>query len=73
MSAVMISASDPTITENDIPRQTRMFNLTSNNRGLICPFSVTICQEGYCHNCRIHLDGKRNGAGSIEVNTHGGR
>jgi len=57
MSAVMISASDPTITENDIPGQTRMFNLTSNDCGLICPFSVTICQEGYCIPAKYTLIG----------------
>ena len=48
------------------PQHKRMFNLAGNNRGLPCPFSPVVCQEGYCHQCQIYLDWqKREDAGFL--------
>ncbi|GAI77461.1 unnamed protein product [marine sediment metagenome] len=42
----------------DCPRATRrVFELSGNNKGLMCPFKpTTLCQEGYCSECQIYLD-----------------
>lgn len=37
----------------------RTFSVSSNNKGLPCPFKPILCQEGYCHGCQIYLDGLR--------------
>ena len=35
----------------------RMFSISGNNKGLMCPFKpTTLCQEGYCTDCQIYLD-----------------
>ncbi len=34
----------------------RIFSISENNKGLICPFKVILCQDGCCSECRIYLD-----------------
>lgn len=42
--------------------QERVFDVHENNKGLPCPFAVTVngrhglCQEGWCEGCQIYLD-----------------
>jgi len=36
--------------------QQRLFRISGNSKGLMCPFKGILCQEGYCHNCQIYLD-----------------
>jgi len=46
-------------------RLKRIFNKPSSKKGLWCPFSPILCQEGYCHECQIYSDWlKRNNAGT---------
>ena len=42
--------------EDDMPKETRLFCISGGNKGLLCPFKLTICQEGFCHECQIYLD-----------------
>lgn len=35
---------------------TRTFSISSDNKGLWCPFKSLFCQEGYCHQCQVYLD-----------------
>jgi len=42
--------------EAEIVRQERIFSLSGNNKGLMCPFKKSICLEGYCTECQIYLD-----------------
>jgi len=42
--------------EAEIVRQERMFRISGNNKGLMCPFKTSVCLEGYCTECRIYLD-----------------
>jgi len=37
-------------------KQERVFRISGNNKGLMCPFKPILCQEGYCNECQIHLD-----------------
>ena len=37
-------------------KQERMFGISGNNKGLMCPFKGVVCQEGYCTECQICLD-----------------
>ena len=39
---------------------------SANNNGLLCPFKLVLCQEGYCHECRIYLDWQRKKSGSVK-------
>jgi len=39
-----------------MPNRERIFSISSNNKGLPCPFKPILCQEGYCHGCQIYLD-----------------
>lgn len=39
----------------------RVFSISSNNKGLPCPFKPILCQEGYCHGCLIYLDWQKLG------------
>jgi len=34
----------------------RVFRISGNNKGLMCPFKPILCQEGYCTECQIYLD-----------------
>lgn len=34
--------------EDDMPKEKRIFRISSNNKGLLCPFKPSLCQEGYC-------------------------
>ena len=36
--------------------QERLFRISENNKGLMCPFKGVVCQEGYCEKCQIYLD-----------------
>jgi len=36
--------------------QERLFRISENNKGLMCPFKPILCQEGYCKECQIYLD-----------------
>ncbi len=37
-------------------KEERMVTTSANNKGLLCPFKLVLCQEGCCHQCRIYLD-----------------
>ena len=34
----------------------RIFRISGNNKGLVCPFKGVVCQEGYCTECQMYLD-----------------
>ncbi len=34
----------------------RVFSISGNNKGLLCPFKPGVCQAGYCEDCQIYLD-----------------
>lgn len=34
----------------------RVFSISGNNRGFPCPFTPSVCQNGYCEECQIYLD-----------------
>ena len=34
----------------------RVFDVTKNNKGLLCPFKLSRCQEGWCQSCGIYLN-----------------
>ena len=46
--------------KDDMPQETRLFSISGGNKGLLCPFKLVICQEGFCHECQIYLDWQRN-------------
>ncbi|MDD4466047.1 MAG: hypothetical protein PHY25_05165 [Dehalococcoidales bacterium] len=37
-------------------KEERRFSISGNNKGLVCPFRLLLCQEGYCSGCQIYLD-----------------
>jgi len=37
-------------------KQERIFNISGNNKGLMCPFKPIVCQGGYCVQCQVFLD-----------------
>jgi len=37
-------------------KQERIFRISGNNKGLMCPFKGVVCQEGSCTECQIYLD-----------------
>ena len=44
-----------------MPEQQRIFTISGNNKGLLCPFKQVVCQVGYCEKCRIYLDWQKKG------------
>jgi hypothetical protein len=36
---------------------------SKNNKGMLCPFKATICQEGWCINCQIYKDREKEHKG----------
>ncbi|KKN86972.1 hypothetical protein LCGC14_0262410 [marine sediment metagenome] len=48
-------------------QQQRVFGVANNNKGLPCPFTPILCQEGSCHQCQIYLDRLEVGADEIVV------
>ncbi len=42
-------------------KQERIFSISGNNKGLMCPFKAIVCQEGCCKACQIYLDWQRKG------------
>ena len=43
-------------------KQERIFSPSENNKGLMCPFKTTLCQEeGSCKGCQIFLDWREKG------------
>jgi len=45
-----------------MPKQERIFTPSGNNKGLMCPFKPTLCQEeGSCKECQIYLDWQKGG------------
>jgi len=47
---------EPVDLEDNMPKERRVFSISGGNKGLLCPFKSTICQEGFCHECQIYLD-----------------
>jgi len=47
--------------KDNISEQERVFGISRNNKGLLCPFKRTLCQEGYCSECQIYLDWQKQG------------
>jgi len=43
-----------------MPKETRLFCISGNNKGLLCPFKPTTCQEGCCRECQLYLDWQRS-------------
>ena len=37
-------------------KQERIFRISGNNKGLMCPFKPIVCQKGYCTECQIYLN-----------------
>lgn len=37
-------------------KQQRIFRISGNNRGLMCPFMSSVCPGGYCPECPIYHD-----------------
>ncbi|MBA7629970.1 hypothetical protein ES703_37478 [subsurface metagenome] len=37
-------------------KQERIIRISGSNKGLMCPFKPTLCQEGYCEQCQIYLE-----------------
>ena len=45
-----------------MPQQQRIFSSSENNKGLMCPFKPTLCQEEViCKRCQIFLDWREKG------------
>lgn len=42
-------------------KQQRIFSISGNNKGLMCPFMAIVCQEGCCKACQIYLDWLKRG------------
>ena len=42
-------------------KQERIFKISGNNKGLMCPFKAIVCQEGGCKTCQIYLDRQKGG------------
>ena len=42
-------------------KQERIFGISRDNKGLMCPFQPIVCQEGYCKACQIYLDWQKRG------------
>jgi len=49
-----------------MPREERIFSISGNNKGLLCPFKLIICLEGYCHQCQIYFDWQKEESSSRE-------
>jgi len=45
----------------DMAKQERIFKISWDNKGLMCPFKAIVCQEGYCKTCQIYLDRQKRG------------
>jgi len=43
------------------PKQKKIFRISGDNEGLACPFMVSVCPGGYCHQCPIYLDWQKRG------------
>ena len=43
------------------PKKDRVFCISGNNKGLVCPFKSIICQEGYCSECQLYFDWQKSG------------
>jgi hypothetical protein len=41
--------------END-QEEIRLFDVTQNNKGILCPFNSNRCQEGWCERCTVYLN-----------------
>jgi len=40
----------------------RIFRISgNNNEGLLCPFKLIVCEEGYCHQCQTYRDWEEQG------------
>lgn len=39
-----------------MPKQKRIFRISGDNRGLVCPFKGIVCQQGDCHRCQRYVD-----------------
>jgi len=48
----------------------RVFRISGNNKGLMCPFKLILCQEGYCSQCQIYIDWQKQAAAGIEEGKH---
>ena len=44
-----------------MPKQKRIFTISGNNKGLVCPYKRTTCHEGCCKTCQIYLDWQKGG------------
>ena len=44
-----------------MPEQERIFTLSGDNKGLVCPFKAIVCPGGYCLQCPIYLDWQKLG------------
>ena len=38
------------------PHEIRTFSLSGDNMGLMCPFKLVSCDEGYCQKCQTFHD-----------------
>lgn len=45
----------------DMPEQQRIFTLSGNNKGLLCPFILSLCEASCCEGCQIYLDWQKKG------------
>jgi hypothetical protein len=55
-SIIRINSDVTTSNSPNIQNNQRTFNAAENNKGLICPFSQNLCQEGWCQGCCIYLN-----------------
>jgi len=55
--------------EYGIPKQERTFGISRNNKSLLCPFQVVVCQESYCSECQMYLDWQRRKSSGRELIT----
>ena len=55
--AVMLAAGETWEDMNrNMLRQERIFRISGNNKGLVCPFKRIVCPGGHCLQCQIYLD-----------------
>jgi len=52
-----------------MPKEERIFSISGNNKGLLCPFKLILCLEGYCHQCQIYFDWQKEVSSSGEGKT----
>lgn len=43
------------------PKTERIFKISRDNRGLVCPFKLIVCEEGYCYQCQTYRDWEGQG------------